>query len=97
MSKTLSETKNQTFKLKPNDKRLQFLQKLRDEVHRYAITYHRYKKRKNIQKIQIMDKNYSPSQIKRLLNYFGSYEHIKEANDEQIAQILRSKNCMRDN
>lgn len=83
--------KNQTFKLKPNDKRLQFFQKLRDEVHRYAITYHRYKKQKNIQKLQTMGKSYSPSQTKRLLNYFGSYECIKKASDEQIAQILRSK------
>ena len=44
-------TQNAEFKLSTNDKRLQFCQKLRDEVHRYAITYHRNKKQKDIHKI----------------------------------------------
>ena len=44
-------TQNAEFKLNTNDKRLQFCQKLRDEVHRYAITYHRNKKQKDIHKI----------------------------------------------
>lgn len=33
-----------TFSLLPNDTRLQFCQKLRDEAHRWAITFHRKKK-----------------------------------------------------
>ncbi|BCZ17982.1 hypothetical protein NHP190003_12640 [Helicobacter sp. NHP19-003] len=37
---------SQTWKLKVQDARLQFLQKLRDEAHRFALAYHRLKKRK---------------------------------------------------
>ncbi|BCZ19693.1 hypothetical protein NHP190012_13350 [Helicobacter sp. NHP19-012] len=37
---------SQTWKLKAQDVRLQFLQNLRDEAHRFALAYHRLKKRK---------------------------------------------------
>lgn len=86
-------TQNAEFKLSTNDKRLQFCQKLRDEVHRYAITYHRNKKQKDIYKIQIqkgnnMDSSYSKAQIKRLLDYFGSFHAIQNAPKEQIENAL---------
>lgn len=82
-------THNGEFKLKANDKRLQFCQKLRDEVHRYAITYHRRKKEKDIHKAQIMnDSTYSKAQIKRLLDFFGSFEALKAASQEEILAIL---------
>ena len=86
-------TQNAEFKLSTNDKRLQFCQKLRDEVHRYAITYHRNKKQKDIHKIQIqkgsdMDSSYSKAQIKRLLDYFGSFHAIQNAPKEQIENAL---------
>ncbi|WP_295739145.1 excinuclease ABC subunit UvrC [uncultured Helicobacter sp.] len=86
-------TQNAEFKLSTNDKRLQFCQKLRDKVHRYAITYHRNKKQKDIQKIQIqkgsnMDSSYSKAQIKRLLDYFGSFHAIQNAPKEQIENAL---------
>lgn len=82
-------THNAEFKLNANDKRLQFCQKLRDEVHRYAITYHRNKKQKDMQKAQIMDNSsYSKAQIKRLLDYFGSFGAIENASKEQIENVL---------
>ncbi|BDQ26611.1 hypothetical protein ASB1_02870 [Helicobacter heilmannii] len=37
---------SQTWRLKAQDVRLQFLQNLRDEAHRFALAYHRLKKRK---------------------------------------------------
>nr|WP_286349436.1 hypothetical protein [Helicobacter sp. NHP21005] len=36
----------QTWHLEPQDVRLQFLQNLRDEAHRFALAYHRQQKRK---------------------------------------------------
>ena len=82
-------TQNAEFKLNANDKRLQFCQKLRDEVHRYAITYHRNKKQKDMQKAQIMDNSsYSKAQIKRLLDYFGSFNALQSASKEQIQNVL---------
>lgn len=38
------DQKAQEFSLLPSDQRLQFCQKLRDEAHRFAITFHRKKK-----------------------------------------------------
>lgn len=75
-----------TLKLNKSDERLLFLQKLRDEVHRYAITFHRQKKTKNM-----LDSMYSKAQIKKLLSHFGSFENINNANSETIKEILKKK------
>lgn len=87
-------TKDNEIKLKSSDKRLQLLQKLRDEAHRYAITYHRYKKTQESYKAQISkDKTYTKAQIKRLLEYFGSFNALQNASKEEIDSILKtSKN-----
>lgn len=47
-AKDIVRSKNLEFRLQGNDLRLQFLQKLRDEAHRFAITFHRNKKVKHI-------------------------------------------------
>ncbi|WP_300859588.1 excinuclease ABC subunit UvrC [uncultured Helicobacter sp.] len=86
-------TNQAEFKLKANDKRLQFCQKLRDEAHKYAITYHRYRKTKDTNKVQIMgEKQYSKAQIKRLLEYFGSFQTLQNASQEQIQSVLKADN-----
>lgn len=43
-AKDIVRSKDLEFRLQANDVRLQFLQKLRDEAHRFAITFHRNKK-----------------------------------------------------
>ncbi|RDU67721.1 hypothetical protein CQA53_01040 [Helicobacter didelphidarum] len=47
-AKDILRSKHLEFRLNHNDTRLQFLQKLRDEAHRFAISFHRHKKVKNI-------------------------------------------------
>lgn len=85
-------TQDEEFKLKANDKRLQLCQKLRDEAHRYAISYHRYKKVKASNKVQIMGANqYSKAQIKRLLEYFGSFEELQNATKTEIESVLKKR------
>lgn len=85
-------TKESEFKLKTNDKRLQLCQKLRDEAHRYAISYHRHKKTKDTNKVQIMGNNqYSKAQIKRLLEYFGSFSNLQNAPQEEINAVLKKQ------
>ena len=46
--RTFSLEKIKEFALLPSDKRLQFCQKLRDEAHRWAITFHRKRKIKGL-------------------------------------------------
>ena len=45
----LRDEKKQEYRLSSSDKRLQFLQKLRDEAHRFAITFHQKQKQKTMQ------------------------------------------------
>lgn len=47
-AKDIVRSMNLEFRLDSSDLRLQFLQKLRDEAHRFAITFHRNKKTKSI-------------------------------------------------
>lgn len=78
--------------LKPSDKRLQFLQKLRDEVHRYAITFHRQKKQKDMQKISLLEqKGIGKASVKKLLDFFGSFEAIQNAQPSEIKEVLSKK------
>lgn len=49
-SKDLLYTDNGIIELKPIDKRLHWIQRQRDEAHRYAITYHQNKNVKKIHK-----------------------------------------------
>ncbi len=74
------------IRLDKEDSRLQFLQKLRDEAHRYAITFHRLKKTKTLK-----DSRFTPSQTKKLLHYFGSFEAIQGADEALIQHILKQK------
>ena len=96
-SKDIIYTKESVFELKTTDKRLQWVQRQRDEAHRFAITYHQNKKRKDdTQNFLLQKKGIGPATIKKLLNYFGTFQAIKNANyneisvasSEKIAKIL---------
>ena len=78
------------IRLDKSDERLLFLQKLRDEAHRFAISFHRKKGRKNLQKSAIEGK-YTQAQLKKLLNYFGSFELLQNADESLIQSILKRR------
>ena len=82
----------EVLELKPTDKRLQFLQKLRDEAHRFAISYHKLKKQKEDMKLSILEKKgIGKATLEKLLNYFGSFEEIQKADFEEIAKVTNKK------
>jgi len=64
--------------LKPNSNELFLLQRLRDEAHRFAITFHRKLRSKRTLKSALdgID-GIGPSKRKALLTTFGSVERIK--------------------
>ncbi|NPA56076.1 MAG: excinuclease ABC subunit UvrC [Epsilonproteobacteria bacterium] len=77
------------YKLNKDNKLLQFLQKLRDEAHRFAISFHRKQKLKQDKEIELLQiKGIGKAKIKRLLDYFGSFENIKKANFEELNKII---------
>ena len=78
--------------LKPNDKRLHWIQRQRDEAHRYAITYHQNKKRKEDTQISLLHKRgIGKATVKKLLDYFGTFDAIKNATDNEIEKVTNRK------
>lgn len=87
-------TKDEIFKLPQTDKRLHFMQKLRDEAHRSAITFHRQTKLKQDQQSDLLElKGISKAKIKKLLNHFGTFEEIKKATIDELEEILTNKDA----
>ena len=77
-----------TFSLDPKSPTLYYLQRLRDEAHRFAITSHRQKRSKSLYKSEL-DK-ISGVGLKRkkiLLQYFGSLQGISEAKILDLKKI----------
>ncbi|MBI3590419.1 MAG: excinuclease ABC subunit UvrC [Candidatus Melainabacteria bacterium] len=71
-------------------KTLFLLQRIRDEAHRFAITFQRDTRTKDtfqseLEKISGLTK----AKIQRLMNYFGSLKNIQEADLETFAKVLR--------
>jgi len=91
-AKDIIYTKESVFELKTTDKRLQWVQKLRDEAHRFAIAYHQNRKRKEDTKNSLLEKKgIGEATIKKLINYFGTFEAIKNASFEEISVASSEK------
>ncbi|MGD9159711.1 MAG: excinuclease ABC subunit UvrC [Desulfobacteraceae bacterium] len=61
---------------------------IRDEVHRRAVTYHRkLRKKETIKSALDLIPGIGPSKRKLLLKEFGSIEAIKQATEDEIAQV----------
>ena len=77
------------FKLGKDNELLQFLQKLRDEAHRFAISFHRKQKIKQDKQIELLNiKGIGPAKLKKLLDYFGSFEKIYSSDIQELSQII---------
>jgi excinuclease ABC subunit C len=71
---------------------LKLLQQVRDEAHRFAITFHRERRSKRTIKSELTDiKGIGTSIAKKLLETFGSLEGIKRSNFEEIEKIVGKK------
>ena len=68
------------FQLPPRDPVLYFLQRLRDEAHRFAITTHRASRSKALVTSELDEiQGIGPSRKRALLNHFGSARGVKQA------------------
>ncbi|PSM51966.1 UvrABC nucleotide excision repair complex, subunit UvrC [Campylobacter blaseri] len=82
-------TLNGTFTLPPSDKKLQFIQKLRDEAHRFAISFHQKIKRNlDINRSNLKNLGLSDGKIQKLIDYFGTFENVYKANFDEISEII---------
>ncbi len=93
-AKDIVTNSQEAFKLPSSDKRLQLLQKLRDEAHRFAITFHKKSKQKLDKESQLLSlEGIGPAKVQKLLNYFGSFENIKKASLEELRSIMNDKDA----
>ena len=79
----------QTIALPPESELFKVLTQIQDEVHRYAITFHRDKRSKHALHSELDDiKGIGPKAKEALLSKFKSVKKIKEASQEQLTEVL---------
>ena len=85
---TLHFTDGTKIQLPEDHKALHLIQQVRDEAHRFAITYHR-KLRGKRNLVSVLDHvdGIGPTRRKALWAYFGSLAKIKAASVEELAMV----------
>lgn len=74
--------------LKRNSPITFLLQQIRDEAHRFAITFHRQRRSKStLQSALTNIPGIGPAKKKALLRHFGSLQKIKQASREELEQV----------
>ena len=76
------------YKFERNDSTLFFLQRLRDEAHRFAISAHRAKRKRGLTK-SLLDQIEGIGSIRKrsLLNHFGSARAVESASLDEIKSV----------
>ena len=76
------------FKLKPRDAVLYFVQRLRDEAHRFAIGSHRVRRRRDIREAGLQEiPGIGPTRKRALLHHFGTLKAIERAGLSDLAKV----------
>ena len=80
--------KGKSFKFQKNDPTLFFLQRIRDEAHRFAISAHRAKRKKGISR-SLLDQIEGVGSLRKraLLNHFGSARAVESASLDEIKTV----------
>jgi excinuclease ABC subunit C len=78
----------ETFRLEPRDPVLYFVQRLRDEAHRFAIGSHRQKRQKSIREGGLQEiPGIGPTRKRALLHHFGTLKAIERASMADLEQV----------
>ncbi len=76
------------FKLPPRDPLLYFIERLRDEAHRFAIGSHRTRRKKDIREAGLQEiPGIGPTRKRALLRHFGTLKAIERASLPDLAQV----------
>jgi excinuclease ABC subunit C len=75
---------------------LQLLQRIRDEAHRFAITYHRTLRSKRTLRSELdLIEGIGETRARELLEAFGSVQGVKFATLEQLAEVVGEKTAQK--
>jgi excinuclease ABC subunit C len=76
------------FKLKPRDPALYFVERLRDEAHRFAVGSHRVRRRRDIREAGLQEiPGIGPTRKRALLHHFGTLKAIERAALADLAKV----------
>jgi excinuclease ABC subunit C len=76
------------FKLPPRDPLLYFIERMRDEAHRFAIGSHRARRKKDIREAGLQEiPGIGPTRKRALLRHFGTLKAIERASLPDLAQV----------
>ena len=76
------------FRLPPRDPLLYFIERLRDEAHRFAVGSHRTRRKKDIREAGLQEiPGVGPTRKRALLRHFGTVKAIERASLPDLAQV----------
>jgi excinuclease ABC subunit C len=77
-----------SFKLPPRDPVLYFVERLRDEAHRFAIGSHRIRRRRQLREAGLQEiEGIGPTRKRALLHHFGTLKAIERASVTDLLQV----------
>ena len=75
---------------------LHLIQQIRDETHRFAVTFHRLRRAKRQTRSALNDiPGVGPSTARKLLRAFGSVANLRRADLESLAKVVGAKTAAR--
>lgn len=81
--------REQPVLLQPHPDALRLVQRVRDEAHRFAITYHRALRSKTVLRSQLDDiPGVGPRRRTQLLEHFGSLAGVKAASQDELSRVV---------
>jgi excinuclease ABC subunit C len=76
------------FKLPPRDPLLYFVERLRDEAHRFAVGSHRQRRQRNLREAGLQEiPGVGPTRKRALLHHFGTLKAIERASVADLAHV----------
>ena len=81
---------------------LRLVQQIRDESHRFAVSFHRQRRDSRRLRSELLDiPGIGPATARKLLEHFGSLENLRRASTEELEQVLTKPQaaalrCIRD-
>jgi len=76
------------FRLPPRDPLLYFIERLRDEAHRFAVGSHRTRRKKDIREAGLQEiPGVGPTRKRALLRHFGTVKAIERASLPDLVQV----------
>jgi excinuclease ABC subunit C len=76
------------FKLPPRDPVLYFVERLRDEAHRFAVGSHRQRRKRDIREAGLQEiAGIGPTRKRALLHHFGTLKAIERASLTDLARV----------